>query len=68
MDKRSMQVKLKGKSLKGKNRIREHGEIWDVLVIDREMLLESLDKKDKRWVEQEDDKDFEIISQGELLV
>jgi hypothetical protein len=31
------QVKLTGKTLKGKNRVREHGEIWDVIQIDRQL-------------------------------
>lgn len=62
------QVKLKGKTLKGKNRVREHGEIWEVIRVDRKMgvFINALDDENEvRWVSTgwsnaETDKDFEV--------
>jgi len=65
-------VKLKAKTRKGKNRIRQFGEWWKVcrttptVLFSTEthgswVLLESLNKKDWRWVRETDDPDFEII-------
>lgn len=69
-----MQVRLEGKTLKGKNRVREHGELWDVLYIKPykgklAYYCESLGNtfklgetrvKDSRWVECDDDPDFKV--------
>jgi hypothetical protein len=66
-----MQVRLKGKSRKGKNRIHERGEWWTILE-SREspqclpttgpaLLIESQDKKSIRWISEKNDIDFEIV-------
>ena len=68
-------VRLIGKTLHGKNRIRQHGDIWEV--VDRpdrpdRLALQSLNKtfggfsdghkeKDLRWVFPENDPNFEVI-------
>lgn len=57
-------VTLKGKSLKGKNRVREHGSIWQV---EKEQLFRGSHAlllsagTDQRWVLLENDPDFEIV-------
>lgn len=64
-------TKLTGKSLKGKNRVRERGEIWEVLrVTDKVLfsaepgpwlLLQSTDaKKSLQWVHSTADQDFDL--------
>lgn len=68
-----MQVKLTGKTLKGKNRVREHGDTWNVvfsspsMAPEGKMIVESLDKKDLRWIFKPpiEDNDFivEIVSE-----
>lgn len=52
---------LKGKTLKGKNRIKEHGENWKIIKADKinGVLYES--KKDKYMIWDIDDKLFEIV-------
>lgn len=72
-----MFVKLKGLTKKGKERIKQHGEIWkvrcDLLTRDK-MGIESLDKtltignekqNDLRVILRKNDPDFEIVKQGE---
>jgi len=65
-------VKLKAKTRKGKNRLRQFGEWWVVTRVTPTVLfstethgswflLESLNKKDWRWIRETDDPDFEII-------
>lgn len=57
-------VKLKGKSLKGKNRIRENGPIYNVVKRGKFQDKPALfieNKGDLRWVELENDPDFEVI-------
>jgi len=73
-------VKLIGKTRHGKNRIAQHGEIWEVESEHGNiMLLKSLEETfvitgsttcfDKRWVSVENDRDFEVvIDQGESYV
>lgn len=55
-------VKISPRSQKGHNRQNEHGSVWKVTKIwGRKLLLESLDgKRDMRWVDGPDDKDFGI--------
>ena len=55
-------VLITPRSQKGKNRKCEHGSVWKVTKIwGRKTLLESLDgKRDMRWVDGPDDKDFGI--------
>jgi len=67
---------LKGKSLKGKNRIREHGEFWfiefeaDTVLFDPRPGPWALvapcrsDNPDlhSRWIHLKEDKDFIVIS------
>ena len=69
-----MQIRLEGISRKGKNRVREHGELWNVIQIGKfggqpAYLLESLANtlkmgseriKDGRWVLMSGDPDFKI--------
>lgn len=75
-----MQVRLEGISLKGKNRVREHGELWNVLMVKPykgklAYYCESLGNtfklgnkrvKDTRWVEMESDPDFKVTKVKEL--
>ena len=71
-----MNIKLTGKTQKGKNRVREHGQFWTVLrECDRVIFStdpgpwgfiapEGKDRADKgsRWVNLRADKDFIIES------
>ena len=61
-------VRVKAKSMKGKNRIHEHGEVWIVKKIWGTSVLLREDNNTKshhlqglRWVDGADDPDFEII-------
>lgn len=70
-------VRLKGKTLHGKTRIHQHGEIWEVLQptsrgTHSRLELQSLNKtmggfsdgrrvKDRRWVHPTNDFNFEVI-------
>ena len=64
-------IRLKGKSGHGKNRIREHGDIWLVIHVDtNKVMLRSRNRTfkiggvmhhDGRWIDQGIDKNFEII-------
>lgn len=65
-------VQLKGRTLHGKNKIREHGSLWRVvrqapsvqaLQGARGMLLRAPDG-DERWVRIPDDDHFEVASIG----
>lgn len=64
------QVKLKGRTLKGKNRIREHGEIWNVLPspvtppLPNSLFLESVQTQETRWVHKTGDRDFDIVEEA----
>lgn len=63
---------LKGKSLKGKNRVRELGPIWKIVEIRDNVAFSTEhgpwalivpangDKEKSRWVNMKNDKDFEI--------
>ena len=66
------QVKVKGKSAKGANRIMEHGNIWRIKnklkkdhfpwIKEDSILLESLkDRVTSRWLNLTEDKDFFLI-------
>lgn len=55
-------IKLKGITQKGKNRIREHGELWEVLACPvkpeiNKLFIRSLLTDEKRWLTD----DFQII-------
>ena len=64
-------IRLKGKSGHGKNRIREHGDIWLVIHVDtNKVMLRSRNRTfkvgdemhhDYRWIDQGVDKNFEIV-------
>lgn len=57
-------VVVEGISQKGKNRVREHGAVWKVRKVHEHdgILLESTDGKDNfRWVEHNEDADFDIL-------
>ena len=64
-------IRLKGISGHGKNRIREHGDIWLVVHVDgSRVMLRSRHKTfkaggelwhDGRWISSSTDKNFEIV-------
>ena len=66
------EITVRGKSQKGKNRIREHGETWRIVERQEKvkfssetgpwLLLESLDGKCLRWMHETNDKDFSPTS------
>ena len=62
-------LKIGGISRRGKNRIREHGAIWKVRnVWANKTLLESTDGKDYwRWIDHNDDPDFEILEKVNVI-
>ena len=61
-------IKLKGKTGHGKNRIREHGELWEVLEFPTGVVsmtpkvpgtpIKSVKTGEERWL---DEKNFEIV-------
>lgn len=68
-------VLLVGKSLKGKNRVREHGDQWEIVDVTRagkpmgrangDLLVEPViqsnpQKPEMRWVRPTNDPDFEV--------
>jgi hypothetical protein len=62
-------VTLIGISLKGKNRVREHGDQWVAVRFtdsaqcfngDKAVQLESVDTGHRRWVRMHGDKDFTL--------
>ena len=57
-------VRLKGLSRHGKNRVREQGDLWEVMgppIQDGRVLVRCLeDAKEKRWVHPVFDKDFDV--------
>jgi len=68
------QVVVSGKNLKGKNRIREHGQIWAVLEVRDKVLFDNnpgpwlliapIDKingNHSRWIHQSFDTDMMIL-------
>lgn len=53
---------LKGKTQKGKNRIKENGEEWFVEQIKgHKFLVRAVNGKDFRWINKENDINFEIV-------
>lgn len=69
-------INLRGKSQKGKNRVHENGDVWEVVAIADSiacgkrsgpwLLLQAMepttkDFPDQRWIQQTDDLDFEIM-------
>lgn len=54
---------LKGKTLKGKNRIREHGNVWKIILEkDDSICVESLKNPNMcRWIDIKNDVDMEIV-------
>ena len=61
-------LRLKGISNHGKNRVREHGELWKVtehsskthVMRLNEIFIESLETGDSRWVNPSEDRNFEV--------
>ena len=55
-------VKLAGVSKKGRERIKQHGELWEVLetIPSERMLVRSVQTADWRWLEK-GDLNFKII-------
>lgn len=74
-----MQVKLIGKSKKGKQRVKLHGELWDVEKISEKHLFpRAIDgpgpflfirpnsgSDDCRWVSEVRDPDFDVVEEIE---
>ena len=60
-----MDFTLKGKTQKGKNRIREHGQNWKLVrngyAIKGSLLLKSIQTDYMMWIAVNNDKDFETI-------
>lgn len=70
-------VKLKAKTRHGENRIRQHGDIWTVMLISPshmkgQIFLSSQEETfavddeashDHRWVHLKNDKNFEIVEE-----
>ena len=69
-------IRLKGKTMKGKNRVREHGDLWNVLAETDHVLFapsskgpwlfvapvgKNQDDKASRWIHGLTDLDFEIF-------
>ena len=64
-------IKLTGKTNHGKNRIREHGDLWLVVHVDvNKVMLQSRNKTfkasdemhhDGRWIDQGVDKNFKVV-------
>ena len=69
-------IRLKGKTMKGKNRVREHGDMWTVLAETETVLFapsskgpwlfaapvgKNQDDKASRWIHSLTDLDFEIV-------
>ena len=68
----NQKIKLKGLTQKGKNRIKQHGDTWKIIVcFSKSLSLESLNDtfrlpngrmiRDGRWIDIPEDHDFEII-------
>lgn len=74
----SRRVRLEGISLAGKNKVRENGELWDVVEIRNNVsclgggtgyLLKSIVKPNYvRWVKTTGDEDFRVFNEksGEI--
>jgi hypothetical protein len=74
-----MKVRLTGKTKHGKNRVREHGEIWKVKSITEKVnfprviegpgpflfLIPSSGSDDMRWVSEVGDPNFEVEQVGD---
>lgn len=73
------QIRLSGKTLKGKNRIKEHGEFWHVLAVTDHVLFspnnqgpwlfvaplgKTQDDKASRWIHGENDINFNLFTSG----
>ena len=57
-----MRIKLEGITQKGKNRVKEHGQWWDVLdwsspTASIDFAIESVTTGDRRWITN----DFKIV-------
>jgi len=75
-------IRLKGKTQKGKNRIREHGEFWFVFA-ETDHVLFAKDKagpwlfvapaeknqndKSSRWIHSTNDLDFDVFIQVDII-
>jgi hypothetical protein len=72
-------IRLKGKTQKGRNRVREHGEMWSVFAETDKVLFsvsrkgpwlfispegKTQDHKASRWIHGADDEDFDLFISG----
>lgn len=63
---------LEGITLKGKNRVREHGKFWRVLKISDDMMpgmvcIEPVPRAtDMRWINPLSDKHFKVVDDEEM--
>jgi hypothetical protein len=71
-------IRLKGKTMRGKNRVREHGNEWTVLAETEKVLFnpakgpwlfaapagKNQDDKSSRWIHGLTDLDFEVVIPG----
>jgi hypothetical protein len=58
-----MILKLEGLTGHGKNRIREHGEHWEVLkfIDGGRLLITAMESTDVRWIESVNDVNFSYL-------
>lgn len=60
-------IRVSGRSSKGKNRIREHGDTWKIRKVwGTHILVESTNGKEYlRWIDGPEDPDFAILGEVE---
>lgn len=65
-----MKVFLEGKTLKGRNRIREHGNVWEVAIVQQEVIfsynpgpwwLVQAPDGHSRWIHSLEDEHFKVL-------
>ena len=58
-------IKVGGRSQKGKNRIKEHGDVWKIRKVwGTHILVESTNGKEYfRWIDGREDEDFSVLGE-----